>query len=89
METADERRNHEGVGVIKITESMGMPCEGFMIPDKYKEYLGSVLLTKGMIKDRTAKLASDIKSCADNSRIWDRPSPMNFFELRERPPMEL
>ena len=36
METADERRNHEGVGVIIITESMGMPCEGFMIPDKYK-----------------------------------------------------
>ncbi|KAK8802377.1 hypothetical protein WA588_005348 [Blastocystis sp. NMH] len=69
METADERRNHEGVGVIKITESMGMPCEGFMIPDKYKEYLGSVLLTKGMVKDRTAKLASDIKSDYDGKRF--------------------
>ena len=34
-----------------------------------QEYLGSVLLTKGMIKDRTAKLASDIKSDYDGQRF--------------------
>ena len=34
-----------------------------------QEYLGSVLLNKGMIKDRTAKLASDIKSDYDGKRF--------------------
>ena len=42
METTDEERSHEDIGVVKVTECMAMSPKGFMIPEEYSVISGAV-----------------------------------------------
>ena len=72
-------RPNERQGIITLTENHFMSASSFHISDFYRVGFGyvvpwqdkvsHVLLTKGMIADRTAKLAHDIKEDFKGERV--------------------